>query len=307
LFEELIYAKSFFVYQDSVLIVENNRYSGVFFIEFYDIRYGTLLAKLFSLGNGPNEMLGTRVTIQDNIMTVNDFRKDQVAFVNIDSVLHSTSYLPQVIRHYSDSPTAVRYKEGLILMENPNCFKNKELGIDQKAPRFIVTQDKQPYIESNIYQYYTFNVAQGEILISNVYNRIIYADGNLPILEIYDYDRNLIKTVSGPDKLDVKYVVRDNEVIFSKKIPYTYLHFCTKNEYIYFTYIGDFLVPRKNREEDLPCYLFKFDWEGNIVDSYYVGRYITTVSVSSDGKSIYATAFNKENNPFLIKLQLDEN
>jgi hypothetical protein len=86
-FEELIYARNFFVYQDSILIVHNRKYEDVYFLEVYDLRSEKLLAQLFRWGNGPNEMLSARIDLNGNILTVNDYVKAQVAFVNMDSIL----------------------------------------------------------------------------------------------------------------------------------------------------------------------------------------------------------------------------
>jgi hypothetical protein len=127
-------------------------------------------------------------------------------------------------------------------------------------------------------------------------------------MEIYDNGLTLLKQIFGPDKLPAKYsIIGDeyvsNEIIFHEYIPYAYLEFCTDANYFYTTYMGDNLTNGK-KMEDYPLWIFKFDWDGNLTDSYYVGRYVSSISLSSDGNSFYATAISKEGNPFLIKLSI---
>jgi len=307
-FENLIYARRFFVYQDSVLIVQNRKHDG-YFVEIYNLKDEQLLSEFFRLGNGPVEMLSANATLQDNILTVNDYEKNQVAFLNIDSVLHNSQYSTKIIRHYCNAPTVVRYTSDSLLFENPNCFKNKELRIDQKAPRFITTSEKVPYVENISYTYYTRNVAtDGNIIQNFTKDRIIYAAFHEPNIEIYTKNLTLIKQIKGPDKLPIQYVIEEaNTVTFHKKIPYTYMNFSANADFVYLTYIGDFLVPSQHQKmEDLHSWIFKFDWDGNFIESYNSARYLASISLSKDGKSLYATAINEEGNPYLIKISLNE-
>jgi hypothetical protein len=97
-----------------------------------------------------------------------------------------------------------------------------------------------------------------------------------------------------------------NEILFKKGyIPYTYLSFCTDKDFFYLTYMGDYLDLTKNKNmEDYPLWVFKFDWDGNFIDTYYLGQYVSAISLSADGKSFYATAISSEKNPFLIKFSI---
>jgi len=304
--DELIYARRFFVYNDSILIVQNNKYSDVFFVEFYKLSDLKPIAKFFRLGNGPNELLSGNVTIQGSLLTVNDFIKKQVAFLNIDSVLNNSNYVPITYSHYCNTPTAVSYKDSLLLLENPHCFDSKDLNINNKAPRFVTTLKGKPYIEDKEYEYFTRNVCtDGSIITHSKYDRILYADFNNTILEVYDYDLNLIRKITGPDKLPIQYTIHDGGVSFMERIPCAYLNYCCSERFVYVTYFG-VMYSSKHSLEEFPAYLFKFDWDGNLIETYSVGRYINTISLSLDGRSIYATALNNDNNPFLIKIHLDE-
>lgn len=311
-FEELIYASDFWVYQDSILIVRNKKHTDGYFLEFYDLKSRKFLKRLFRLGNGPNELLSARITINKNELTAIDYIKDQVVCINIDSVIHNPDYMVSPKRYFPHSPGAVQHTDGNILVENPHCFKDDKLRIDNKAPRFILNKKDNAFYDEKTYRYNTWNVATSGSIITNYRkDRVIYAASHLPLIEVYDASLNLHKTIQGPDDLPPDYrIVSDefatNEILFKKGyIPFSYLDFCTNNDFFCLVYMGDYLdlVEQRNME-DYPMWIFQFDWDGNFIDSYSVGRYITSLSLSADGKSFYATAINSEKNPFLIKLSI---
>ncbi len=300
---ELIYAELFLVYHDSVLIVLNKKHENGFFIEFYDLSHNKLINKFYRLGNGPNEILSAFVALNGNLLTINDYVKGQVAFLNLDSVLVNPSYISLPIRHFTSSPTVSQYyKANQLIIENTNCFEDDELGINNNAPRFIVTNKGSDYVEKSNFKYSTRNVASdGDIITNYALNKIIYTYMHKPIIEIYDNNLKGIKRILGPDKMLTQYRIVDNEIIFNRRIPYTYLDFCINKDYFFVTYMGDFLVGGKNME-DYPLWIFKFDWNGNFVDSYNMGQYISSISISNDGKSFFGTGINIEKNPILLKL-----
>ncbi len=310
-FEDLIYAKNFWVYQDSILIVENRKYADVCFLELYNLKHNNILKRMFRLGNGPNELLSANFYLNKNILTVIDVIKDQAVFVNIDSVLQSPSYRAAPMRYFPHSPVAVQYKRNQLLVENPYCFKDEKLGIDYKEPRFIVYDKNSIYIDKNNYEYYTWNVTTSGQLITNYQkNRIVYGGLHLPIIEIYDTDLKLLKKIQGPDNLLPDYRItggedESNEILFKKDyIPYSYLSFCASNDFFYLVYMGDYYLVEKKEIEDYPLWIFQFDWNGNFIDSYLIGRYVSNISLSADGKSFYATVLDDEKTPFLIKLSI---
>ena len=306
--DSLIYAKEFFVYRDSILIVLNNRNENAHFLEFCRLSDMQPITRLYRLGNGPDELLNANVDFNRNTLIVNDFIKSQVAVVDIDSLLADPTYSAPPVRHQAeDSPTAIPYK-GKFLLENPYSFVDENAGIIQEAPRFIITDGKSPYEEKNSYQYYTRNVAvDGRIIANEAKDRIVYANMTKSSVEIYDMDLNLLRTITGPIDLPTKYVIHneeggmENEVIFKTNIPYAYLDYCTDDDYFYLTYVGDMLGSGK-KTLDMHCRIFKFDWDGNFIDSYPVHNYVRSISKSQKEDAFYVTILSEEGMPVLIKL-----
>lgn len=307
--DTLIYAKEFLVYQDSILIAVNNKHKDGYFIEFYKLPDIRPITRLYRLGDGPDEMLSAKTDLNGNKLIVNDYIKSQVAVVNIDSILSSSTYSVSPARHQAaGSPTAVPYKD-IFLLENPYSFIDKDAGIVQNEPRFIITDGKQPYIEKE-YKYYTRNVAvNGRIIVNEAKNRIIYANMYKSSIEIYDMELNLLRKIEGPIELKPQYAIEGNEngmynVSFREHIPYAYLDYYADESHFYLSYVGNVLGKGQNIK-NLPNWIFKFDWNGNFIKSYPTNCYVLSFTRSKTEKTFYITTLSAEDTPILIRLYED--
>lgn len=299
--KEFIFAKSFYVYQDSILIVLNKKYENIPFLEFYNLVTNDSIGEYIPYGNGPNEMLYAGIKIYDNLLVVNDIVKKQVAFINLDSILTSQHYTIKMQKYGTYTYDVVPYINGELLMENLNCFQNQELDINYNISRFIVADKNYDYSKEDKYEYYVKNATGGCIIPQYAKDRIIYAASNRPLIEIYNNNLEIIKSIAGPDKIPPKFIIIDNEVVFKSAIPYAYLEHCNDKEFFYVTYMGNYFKPN-TKMYDYPLWLFKFDWDGNFIDNYSIGEYVESISLGANGKHFYATGYDEEKNPILIKL-----
>lgn len=307
--EELIYARDFRVYRDSILIVLNRKHTDGYFVELRNLYTKKKIAELYRLGDGPEEMLSAKVNIHGDMLLVNDYVKGQVATVHLDSLLGSPSYKALPVRHQvAGCSTAVPYEDGFLL-ENPYCFSDDDLGVNQEAPRFIVTDGKAPYKEKKRYKYYTRNVAVDGCIITNYSrDRVVYASMGQSVLEIYDKNLNLRQVITGPVDLKAKYRIggefdEPNEICYNGYIPYAYMDYCMDEDGFYLSYIGDYLTAEK-KMKDLPGWLLKFDWDGKLTGCFKIGSYVQ--SVSKCGNTLYMTVLNEESAPVLLKMDEDE-
>lgn len=307
-FEELfLYAKEFLVYDDSILIVLNKKHTDGFFLEFYNLSHQKSMRKMYRLGNGPTEMLSAKIYLNKDTLNVTDYVKGQVAFVNMDSVVKNPLYNPLPIKHQvNGSYHAIAYKDSFLL-ENPYCFADKRIGIEQNAPRFIVTDGKRPYTYATNYKYYTRNVVAGSIISNYFKQKIVYACMNSSRIEIYDTALRLQKIIEGPIRLEADYSVSNeydnNEVIFKTNIPYAYLDYCVDDDYLYLTYFGD-VLPHNRNMKDYPNWILKYDWEGNLIKSYFLDGYILAISKGSAKECLYIAVMNDDDVPLLLKAYL---
>lgn len=310
-FDEFIYAKKFWVYADSILIVLNKKHKDGYFVELHNLFTKENIVKLYRFGDGPDEMLSARVDMNGKTLLVNDFVKGQVAVVNLDSLLKNTTYTTLPIRHRAiGSPTAVPYGD-CFLLENPYCFADENLKIEQNAPRFIVTDAKRSYVEEVKYKYYTGNVTVDGCIIMNDFNdRIIYACMHKSAMEIYDKDLNLLRMIEGPIDLKTRYSLDSEsdigiEISFKDYIPYAYLTYCTDKNYFYLSYVGDYLKIGMGMK-DFPGWILKFDWDGRLVNCFSVSGCVRAISKSEKERALYVTVLNREDVPVLLKMYEDE-
>lgn len=305
---QFIHAKDFFVYQDSILVVINKPHKDGSFVNLFNLNSNELLRSFILLGNGPLEMINVIAHLRNNELIVHDFAKNQILCVNLDSALVSPNYKnvpPLKFSNGVGSPFVTFYNDKkLLIMLNPYYFSNENLRIDNGVSRFIVgdtkINDDLEEIASDLY--YTYNVSQGFIIPNIANNRIIYASNFYDELEIYDNELHLLKRIEGPDKLKPVFRRHGKEIIFNKIVPYTYRSYAMSKDFFYLSYIGDNYVPGKNRLQDFDSWIFKFDWNGTLMESYHSNEYISTLSLSDSDDKFYARGFDENGTPVVWQL-----
>ena len=81
-----IYSNRFYVYADTILVVENKKAAGNF-LDFYNIRNRNLIARKLPFGEGPGELLFAQMIYEGNVMRVTDYINRRLYNVEIDQVL----------------------------------------------------------------------------------------------------------------------------------------------------------------------------------------------------------------------------
>ena len=301
-------AQTFFYINDSVILIQNRKFENQSFLEFYNIHNNKIIKKLFKNGNGHDEMLSIIVNLENNRLLARDFIRNNYTIVNIDSLLTDSAYKsPFVFNGYLGISSLSLYKNE-ILAVNPYTFSCKEQNIEQDCGSKIVKLPALNKLCNSDHEYNTLNVAaQGEIVANDNEKIICYADFAQPYINIYNDKLELVKRYEGPDELSVEYAITDQkEVLYKKRIPYAYLKSCYNDKYFYLCYMGaywesDVTVTMDN----FPCYIFKFNWDGDFVKSYKSDRWIYALSCNPQysGKDIlYATINNANGIPTLVKL-----
>jgi hypothetical protein len=305
--EEFIYADRMMIYQDSILIVTNvENKNTVPSVQLYNLNQDKIIGGFAHYGNGPGEVLGIFTYLNGNILQINDYVKRQFAIVDLNkhpAVPRDVDVMkilnPFEILNYT------KYDDNTMVVVNHYYFEDKKTGIDNEQSHRLYMVPLRQLTEGRItfdeeHKYDTMNVTQGALITNNDKGRIVFASFHKG-LEVYDGDLNLIKTITGPDEFDVNYSVKNYggspEVIFGKDSPNTYKQdFYATNDYFLVLYIGspDYRA--------VPQYVFKFDWDGNFLESYRVDSRIATISVSSDGETMYAMTYDEEGLPIMVKL-----
>lgn len=295
-------AKDFFVYSDTILIVLNKERRNGHCVELYNINSSEHIGSYYTVGNGPGEMLKANVHVRYEDLIVHDYARSQIGIINLDSAVRNGSYHPATLKQYSNSircPFVTMYNNR-ILMLNPYYFHDEKYSIHNDVDKFIFSNEEDlPFEIGNLY--YTYNVSAGFIVTNRDYTKAVYASCFYDDIELYGENLLPLKHLTGPDKLEHNYRIEEKEVVFNKVVPYSYRSFAVTDQHIYVSYIGSNLEPKQNLR-DFKTYIFKFDWELNLLDSYYTHAYIGSLSISNDEKSFYGRGFDMDGTPVLLKL-----
>lgn len=300
------FARKYYVYKDSILIIQNRSENtagnqSIPYFEFRLLSDMSLIKQSFYRGNGPNEMLNILCEFQDSSLYVVDFTKNKFGDLNVDYLLENEIPSLNLKERTFRFGNFKRFKNDYYIFDNINCFADKGLKIRQKASRFIIGDGSVG--DSKDYEYKTFNVNQGKILVNPERERILYFNPNRPEMELYDYDLILLKRLIAPDeplgKLDI---IGNNNVVFHGGIPWFFCNYTYDEDHLFITYHGIMLLDDTNR---IPALIFEFDWSGNFIASYNPHEPVVTLSIGEkDNRVLYITSTDSLGQPVLDKLVL---
>ena len=220
--EALDFARTCYVYDD-ILVVINYQNSNKHLLEFYNINTMELKKQAILRGNGPGELLLLLSHNYKDELHVEDASSygkfNVVEFANNkDSKLEFVDYAFQSQQKYL-------LDNDKFLVVNPFRFVNKELGIEQDENRFIILDATDRLLPNGRID--AINVNIGGIMVNSKEKKICYYSYATAEIEIYDFDLNLIKTITGPDDLRPVYTRFQNIVQNrTKTLTYAYTDAC---------------------------------------------------------------------------------
>lgn len=299
-----ITARELYVWQDSIAVVLNGEKGGRRLVEMYSMNSGRLIKDLFIKGRGPDEILLCYASLKRDTLLVNDIMQHKIAILPLDSLLHNKNYKP-TFRHYTINTQRLWPFRGRLLAVNPNCFVDKQNGINNDGPRFILSDSNYNYKETKHYEINTINLTGADFFISYEKNRIFYWNLYSPEIEIYDTDLHLLRKINGikQDK-KIEYLFANGYVYADADYEYTYRVGCYDDKYVYIISFGEAPNEDASWDDFNKSYILKFDWDGNFIDSYLIELNISSLSVSTDGQSLYAFGLDSQGNNALYKYSL---
>ena len=303
-FDFPVSALGIYVWNDSIVVVRNSHMDRKHkFLELYNLRSGELLRDYVNVGNGPGEMLVAKFFYQNDTVLMQDVMKRHITVIPLDSAL-SGSFKPEFKDTDIRSQVIWPYHSGLLAL-NPYCFVNEDAGVYNNGARFIISDSNYVYKETNEYEYDTYNAVLTSFLISWSNNRIAVYNAIEPEIEIYDTDTKPIRKIRGPElSSKIRYSIMSDGDVLTKGDPNSYYCDCSDDNYFYLAFIGEFI----NMEETIfdvdRSYIFKFDWDGNFVDSYYVDHFVSSMSLSEDGQSMYIFGVNRDGENVFYRARL---
>lgn len=305
---DLTMSNKFIMINDSVIINVKKPKSGNF-MDVYNLHSGKLLSSYFPVGEGPDEMLFCDVNCDGHTIVATDYVRNRFSQFPVDSLM-STSFHPVFINYpytigITSHPLAVRDS---ILLVNPFCYINKRVHINQNVPRFFcVAHNQQSVNAMDDIEFYTQNVGQVNI-IRNVESGHIWV---LPLdkseIEIYDSSLTHVKTivlpyeVSGDPLVSVEETASGKTVCYKDGYPLAFIDAVISPDMkkIYLCLVGK-LIGKNDKETDSQVNILVMNWDGEILDKFFVPCYVYSLSVLDSG--LYATIEDADENRILVKL-----
>lgn len=295
-------AGAFYLLKDSLILAQNSP-SNASLIDLYSLKNKNRTAQLILKGRGPDELLRCSSIILSaapDIFYISD--GESLYTVNTDSTLSHKKIRPVSSFRYAhedlhpymnvcplDSCCYVGYNMWYI--DDP-VYNNNQI---PRLSRF--SHDPGRNISKGKNEAFPGPVNGASLFTSPDRQQIWLADWHKDIITICDTSLHTLKQIIGPDNLNPEYTTFDNPalkmVVFPEDRTYrAYSGFACTPEHVYLIYEGVADVKAMDFEKNPlpPVKIFQFTWDGNLVCSYQLDRYITTLSVSSDEKSFYCTA-----------------
>ena len=275
---------------DDILVVQNYDNSGKHLLEFVDMNAMKIQRQALMIGNGPGEVINAIIINSGKYLTIDDFMKSRFAKIDVAAYLNDKESVI-TFRDYSfDSQRLDFWGEERFICINPYRFINKKLKINQDEPRFLLVDGNDDILHKNG-QVDATRINYGDILINEKSRKVCYVSHETPAIEFYDSALKHLSTLSGPDDLAPKYSVKNNNVDYDGDFVQGYIGSCYNDNDIWLAYQGRMLnlmelLKNNGNVENADTYIFKFDWDGNIKDSFLVrkDKKIKSMSIGPNGQ-----------------------
>lgn len=280
----LVYANNYIV-----KIVQSKASTGNKLLEIYRFGDNCPLYSAIDYGGLEGQFLSAIPYIQGDSLILHDIIKNLVAFVDLKSALQDSTYQPTVKEMNILTNFMIPYKNGVLYL-SPYWTSDNRVRYNDKGEKFLLSgPDLTPAWEDG--KYLTTNITAGCIVSNEEKDRILFFDAIDDLAEVYDYSLNLLKIITGPDDIRPEFMFPNDEHPIAIQVGEhcdTYLFgVCGSDEDVFAAYQG------KGSDGDTGTYIFHFDWDGNLHDTYYVeGMVYGYLSASMDGRILYASVLD---------------
>lgn len=297
--EQLLYPASFYVVQDTVLVVQNQP-GCEYLLELYSLNTLQPLLQTVRMGNGPEELSSCICYIysgMDPVFYLDDYNTGTWHTVNMDSML--TNKRVQFLDKFQYTSNRHIYSQLAVLNKEKYITYNLWYlddaeytnGVSDPLAVYSTRGEEEESPEDIRYLVAPVNGAQ--LFWEPVNRQVFTADIHKDVIRIYDESLNPVKSLIGPDAFNPVYSVKDSNT----PIPYVgfagdkeykaYSAFTLTDKHIYIIYEGNRRFDPANLS---PVEVFKLDLNGNLLCNYQLDRYIFTVSVDSNEEYLYGTS-----------------
>lgn len=276
---------------DSTLIIYNFEGKKDSFLYNYSIKSGTLSSGYIKGGRGPGEGIGVFSTgITNDMLWMYDISLKKIMTFKTKELLRQQktfSFVEHPVKSFyyqislNDSTT-------FLAVGNPQS-KKKIQEIDLKSEKIIAEYGEFKNVPNDVpFDAYKSSF-QSFMLRKPSGNKTVLFYRYTDLIEIYDTKKHNAISTKGPEgfdpDLDVMKLENENISVRNKKTRFAFVNGTATDQYIYLLYSG-------NKEEDKyfdsAKNIYVYDWSGNPVKKIILNKYVTTIVVSKDNKTLYA-------------------
>lgn len=297
------------------LLVVTDTYEGQQ-LTVIDLKADNHVSRAGNVGNGPNDFLNIRQLVyqpDSNSLGVFDGMARSYAFYRIANggniVFDDRHFLHKV--HFTDG----RFVYNIIpfgdyFLAN-GCFDGKPFALLDKSGNLLDFFGEYPGDKTGIKDGMAYflknqtmlqpNLSQNRFVAAGTYNDwlIFYKQENGKLQKMKEYfsiDSNLSTTVSKEGSTTY-YGSASTEQTFR-----TYLYLTTTPDNVYALYFG--LDEGKMQTLDRPCYVLKFNWNGELKGGYVMDRLLLSIAVDEANQTIYGVTFPGMENSKMLKYEM---
>ncbi len=292
---------SVFILNDDYILTKSKKCEYI--INLYKLSDKDYYKPIIKYGSDTNGFLSATIGNMLDSIIIYDFVKYKFTIIPTESLYNSNKQ--EIIINNTNilSQYLLPYKKCLLFL-NPYCFKDR-IGkfSNPNQNRFLISDSNYNYNLRDIeYKYETFNIVRGKFIINYKKNRIIYLNEYEDYIEIFNTNLSKIKKIEGPNNLTFDYIKFNNgfstELLLNNISVISYSSCCYNNDFVYLAYIGSVF---KQNNIYAPSYIFKIDWDGNIINSYYTTSTILNLSISKINDQLYSWEKDRDGNKKLVK------
>lgn len=327
--DECINAR-FFVYQDSILLIEQNNDAFPWKMYTMNLNSGGFMGHYLHKGNGPGEVINCFLSLQRNQLMAHDGYKNNLFFFNLDSLMvYGQAYKPKIMQ----PDILVDYYDFLtdtsLLICNTDYLDMDGRPENATVPELLVTDanGKTDYKAPNgIHS--AANLCHTKLATNIKKDRIFLGYWYKPQLTVLDTKLDTVKIIFGPDMRkkskyksghDTKQIIKDNssqkhvisllsteeclfvvlDTVWPKRTPAPF----DRNEVIKWS--ADY----SKLTMELHLEIYKFDWDGNLIARYRQktgNRIVYIAGYSEPTNTLYVMIDSESGEWKLAKIKLDK-
>ena len=289
-FDEPIMFPLMFFKSDSLLIVQNIRTNNMLYV--YNINTRKKVGEFISFGSGPNDLLRIKsMQLVGSDLYISDSQKKSIYKYDINDIHQLTGNLTPLQKvAVDDYCSHVAYTDNGYVAITMN-LNNKRLVFYNSEGDIEFTTGEYPYYGKELTMIEKMEGFNSFIAVSHQYQRIYLFGMTTDLIEIYDFQGILIKSLHGPEQIfpQVKEIRIPNgmaRVSALEKSIFTFANPIIIDDEIYVSYSGN----QYNMDEQSVSiqHILVFDMDCNPIRRYELSKSITTFTVDPETKKLYA-------------------